>query len=323
MRLVKAAVLMMFAASLSLPMTAKATTPPPSPPFTVLTRVLMYSGTVTASGGNVPINCHNGTGTCMATFTPTSYHQLYTFTATPDAGYVVGQWYGCNSTSTDTTGTIGYCNYTSDSTQAISVSFKVAPPPPMQPVNLAVTSPSGALNVGSASCFSDGTNVVGTCTVNQPVGTKLTFVAQPTLGYVVAPGSWVDCAPSADNLSCTQTVPSNPLSVSVGFMADPCEPYKVFTPGGQCVFAWQDGNYIDSEISVADWTGKTRDDCAQRCILTSGCVVATYCDSSVAANFPTYANTCVLRSAKSAFYPSSQYPQYSGMSSWVNPAPAK
>jgi hypothetical protein len=203
----------------------------------------------------------------------------------------------------------------------VNVYFKAVPPPTMTTIKMVMgPGASGSMVAPDGStCYFDGTNP-STCSVDVAVGSQVTFTAQPSLGNVAS--SWTsNCYLNPDWTTCLVNVELNTNPVGVQFMRNPCIPGQTFmhVNGNQCLFNWQDGNYYDTEISKNDWTGKTPDECAQLCVTTTGCVVASYCNDTV--TYPGYQNTCVLRNAASAFRPSSQYPQDSGISSWVNPAP--
>jgi hypothetical protein len=289
--------------------------PPPPPALSV--RIMATSGGVISVGSTyttTPVSCYNNAGVCGES----KFNQGdIVLQAQPDAGYVLDHFSGCTQSTVDTS----LCTAKGGTDTLVDVYFKPAPPPTMSAINMVMwPGASGSLVApDGSSCYFDGTNPSGTCSTNVVLGSYVTFTAQPSLGNVVS-GWDGNCALNPDWTQCTMYVYPTTDHVGVAFKKNPCIPGQSFLYGSTCSFNWQDGNYIDNTISVTDWTGKTRDDCAQACVTTKGCVVASYCDSTV---FAPYANTCVLRNAASAFYPSATNPQYSGISSWVNPAPLK
>ena len=93
------------------------TAPPPPPTYyTLASRILAASGTVTASGiNNTSINCDNNSGSCSA---QEPIGGAVTLTATPAQGFAVQSWSGCTPSAG-----LATCTVTLNSNTAVDTRF--------------------------------------------------------------------------------------------------------------------------------------------------------------------------------------------------------
>jgi len=150
--------------------------PPSSFDLTIKT-----TGYGTVNSNPTGIDCNS---TCIKTYAKNTSIALI---ANPAQGFMVDNWQGCDSVSTDKLN----CQLAMNATKAVNITFKEIPPPSFE---LKVQS------MGSGSVISNptGINCNPDCVENYIQNTTITLTAKPVQGFTI--DKWEGC--NVDKLSC-------------------------------------------------------------------------------------------------------------------------